>query len=208
MSFNSYCETQETPAQENTPPPAPSSGSPAGTPCVDSGSPLVQAGDVSPTVNVNPAVNAGDVNVELADTADVLTGGTLAGGVQDVSDIVVGDVLNDADVIDAVTDVDIGDVLNDTADLDLDALNGGSGSSGGSGGSGSGDSDTGGLICQLVGSLGGGDGVSDIDLSDIGAILGDGCLPDLPVDGLADCFLGQSSLLDVADLGGILGDHG
>jgi hypothetical protein len=195
MAFNSYCETQETPAQENTPPTTPSSGSPAGTPGLDSGNAIVEAGDVSPTVNV------GDVNV--TDTADVLTGGALGGGIHDVADVAIGDTLNNADVIDAVTDVDVGEILTDTADLDLDVLNGGSGSSGGSG-----DSDTGGIICQLVGSLGGGgDGILDIDLSDVGAIVGDGCLPDLPMDGMADCLLGQSSLLDVADLGGLLGDQ-
>lgn len=179
MSFNSYCDTQTPSTEEpsNNPPPPSSGGSPSSpqTPCVDSGGSIVEAGDVSPTIAV------GDINVGLTDTADVLTGGALGGGIYDVAD--VGDTANNLDV------------LNTTAD-----------SSGGSGGSG--DADTGGLICQLVGSLGGaGEGILDIDLSDVGAILGGDCLPDLPIDGVADCILGQSSLLDVAGLGDILGDH-
>jgi hypothetical protein len=201
MSFNSYCDTQTPSTEEPSNSPPPSSGGSPELPCVDSGGSLVDAGGVSPTIVV------GDVNVGLTDTADVLTGGTLGGGVHDVADI--GDTLNNLDVLDAVADTDISKVLTDTADLNLDALNGGGDSSGDSGGSpGSGDSDTGGLICQLVGSLGGaGGGILDIDLSDVGAILGDGCLPDLPIDGVADCILGQSSLLDVAGLGDVLGDH-
>jgi hypothetical protein len=199
MSFNSYCDTHTPSTEEpsNAPPPPSSGGSPSSpqTPCVDSGDSIVEAGDVNPTLAI------GDINVELADTADVLTGGALGGGIYDVADI--GDTANNLDVLDVVADTDIGEILTDTADLSLD---GGANSSGGSGGSG--DPDTGGLICQLVGSLGGaGDGILDIDLSDVGAVLGGGCLPDLPIDGVADCILGQSSLLDVAGLGDVLGDH-
>jgi hypothetical protein len=173
---------------------------------------------------VSPAVNVGDIDLGIAESVEVLP---------DTMDSIVSAPL----VNESLTNIDIADLggatvlsdvadVNDTADVDslvsalsgqtdtgllIDLLScdsdGESGSHDSDGGSGVTDTDVGALISKLTGTVDGLTGLADgVDLSNIGAIACADSVTDI-ADPILDGLCTEVNLLDIADVGSLLGDH-
>jgi hypothetical protein len=153
---------------------------------------------------LSPTVTVGDVDVRLSDTADILPGAE-----QVASDVVyTGDILTGGGLI---SDLDVSHVLTDLVGGGSDGGQAGSSASGGDCGDGGlistvTDADVGAVVSQLTGALGNGPLVQ-VDLCDVGAILGGDTVADLTGDLGVDGLAGHTQLLDIVDTGGLLGDH-
>jgi hypothetical protein len=153
---------------------------------------------------LSPTANVGDVDVHLSDTADILPGAEhIATDVVNAGDILTGGGL--------ISDLDVSHVLT--------GLTGGSeGLQAASSESGGGDCGDGGLITavtdadvsamvsELAGAHGNGPLVQ-VDLGDVGAILGGDTVADIASDLGVDGLACPTQLLDIVDTGGLLGDH-
>jgi hypothetical protein len=120
-----------------------------------------------------------NVNVCLSDTADVLPGSH-----------VLNDVVDAGGLLSDVADVGAGGAM---ADGLLGALT---------------DADVGAAVAYLTDMIGGTDVLpGQLDLTDVGAILGNDCIADLVGDTVLDGLVTHANLLDIPDLGGLFGDH-
>jgi hypothetical protein len=142
----------------------------------------------------------------------------------DVTDVKVGDVASGAvdanagklvnDTLDAAVDLGCATILQDVADIGdtadighlIPALTGDSGGGGASGGGSITDTDVGALLGRLTGIADDLTGGSGVDLSDVGAIA---CLDSVTeaLDPILDGLCSELNLLDIADVGSLLGDH-